>query len=210
MKEKSTLKDVANNYLTHTKNEMGITLVALIVTIIILLILAGVGITALTQTDLFAKAREAKEIAENAQTTENVILGNYENKISEIAGSREEITVDKNEYNQLLKDVDNLKKQSTGFHGINTQNILQQIAINTEYTATEDCIVIGTVATYNTNSAYFLIFIDDTNIYRIGGSNTCWWDYSEIYFPLKKGQKFIIKGFNENYLSYDINAYGLL
>lgn len=28
MKEKSTLKDVANNYLTHTKQEKGITLIA--------------------------------------------------------------------------------------------------------------------------------------------------------------------------------------
>lgn len=28
MKEKSTLKDVANNYLTHTKNKKGITLIA--------------------------------------------------------------------------------------------------------------------------------------------------------------------------------------
>ena len=59
------------------KNEVGITLVALIVTIIILLILAGVGITALTQTGLFEKAKEAKKITENAQTTENIVLGSY-------------------------------------------------------------------------------------------------------------------------------------
>ena len=35
MKEKSTLKDVANNYLTHTVREKGITLIALIVTIVL-------------------------------------------------------------------------------------------------------------------------------------------------------------------------------
>ena len=35
------------------KNNLGITLVSLVVTIIILLILAGVGITALIQTELF-------------------------------------------------------------------------------------------------------------------------------------------------------------
>lgn len=34
MKEKSTLKDVANNYLTHTVREKGITLIALIVTVL--------------------------------------------------------------------------------------------------------------------------------------------------------------------------------
>ena len=33
MKEKSTLKDVANNYLTHTRENKGITLIALVVTI---------------------------------------------------------------------------------------------------------------------------------------------------------------------------------
>ena len=83
------------------KNEVGITLVALIVTIIILLILAGVGITALTQTGLFEKAKEAKKITENAQTTENIVLGSYENKIDEITGSRDEVTISKEEYETL-------------------------------------------------------------------------------------------------------------
>ena len=35
MKEKSTLKDVANNYLTHTKEMKGITLIALVVTMLV-------------------------------------------------------------------------------------------------------------------------------------------------------------------------------
>ena len=83
------------------KNEVGITLVALVITIIILLILAGVGITALTQTGLFEKAKEAKKITENAQTTENIVLGSYENKIDEITGSRDEVTISKEEYETL-------------------------------------------------------------------------------------------------------------
>ena len=66
--------------------EHGITLVALVITIIILLILAGVAITALTQTGLFENARQAKNATENAQIEENVILGSYENKINEVAG----------------------------------------------------------------------------------------------------------------------------
>ena len=49
----------------------GITLVALIITIIILLILSGIGIAILTQTSLFEKAKQAKNITENAQNTEN-------------------------------------------------------------------------------------------------------------------------------------------
>lgn len=43
------------------KNEVGITLVALVITIIILLILSGISITALTQTNLFKNAKEAKK-----------------------------------------------------------------------------------------------------------------------------------------------------
>ena len=39
----------------------GITLVALVITIIILLILAGISIATLSQTGLFQKAKEAKE-----------------------------------------------------------------------------------------------------------------------------------------------------
>lgn len=73
--------------------EHGITLVALVITIIILLILAGVAITALTQTGLFEKAKEAKNAMENAQENENFILGDYENKIQGgiVGGVRENL-----------------------------------------------------------------------------------------------------------------------
>lgn len=64
----------------QNKKEKGITLVALVVTIIILLILAGVAITTLTQTGLFENAKQAKNKTENAQIEENTILGSYENK----------------------------------------------------------------------------------------------------------------------------------
>ena len=62
--------------------EHGITLVALVITIIILLILAGVAITALTQTGLFEKARQAKNATENAQIEEKTILDYYNNKVN--------------------------------------------------------------------------------------------------------------------------------
>ena len=59
------------------KNTKGITLVALVVTIIILLILAGISIQALTQTNLFNQAKRAKNATENAQREENKILSEY-------------------------------------------------------------------------------------------------------------------------------------
>lgn len=71
-------------------NKSGITLVALIVTIIVLLILAGISISALTQTGLFEKAKQAKDKSKSAIETENIILGDYENKIENInANTRE-------------------------------------------------------------------------------------------------------------------------
>ena len=62
------------------------------VTIIILLILAGISISVLTQTGLFGKAKQAEQNSKDAQELENSTLGSYENSINEIVstGSREE------------------------------------------------------------------------------------------------------------------------
>ena len=81
--------------------ENGITLVALVITIIILLILAGVAITALTQTGLFENAKQAKKTMENAQNTENITLAGYSEKINEVTGSRDTVTINKEEYEDL-------------------------------------------------------------------------------------------------------------
>ena len=64
------------------KNKNGITLVALVVTIIILLILAGITISSLTNTGLFAKAQEAKEKTQNAEENQAKILNEYEDELN--------------------------------------------------------------------------------------------------------------------------------
>ena len=71
------------------KEEKGITLVALVITIIVLLILAGIGISVLTQTGLFDKAKQAKEITDNKYEEENMVLAEYNNKINEVFNTRE-------------------------------------------------------------------------------------------------------------------------
>ena len=48
MEKKSTLRSVANDCLTHPLKNHGITLIALVITIIVLLILAAVSISLLT------------------------------------------------------------------------------------------------------------------------------------------------------------------
>ena len=82
----------------------GITLVALVITIIILLILAGISIATLTGSGLFEKARLAEQESKNKQEEEEGILGDYENKIGEyIDSSRDTISISKDEYEKLQK-----------------------------------------------------------------------------------------------------------
>ena len=71
------------------KNCKGITLVALIITIIILLILAGIAIAQLQNNGLFGKSQQAKGKWENAQVEEELELGRTANKI-DILSSRTE------------------------------------------------------------------------------------------------------------------------
>lgn len=65
------------------KNTKGITLVALVITIVILLILAEISIQAITQTNLFDKTKQARNATENAQKEENRTLSTYTDKINE-------------------------------------------------------------------------------------------------------------------------------
>ncbi len=69
--------------------QKGITLVSLVITIVILLILAGISIAQLTGNGLFKNAKLAKEKSENAQKLENSILEEYESELSKyITGTR--------------------------------------------------------------------------------------------------------------------------
>ena len=63
--------------------EKGITLVALVITIVILLILAGISISTLTNTGIFQKAKEAKQKSEEAENEQNKILDEYETELNQ-------------------------------------------------------------------------------------------------------------------------------
>jgi len=64
------------------KENKGITLVALVITIIILLILATISIQSLTNTGLFEKAKEAKEKTKNATENQAKTLNEYEDELN--------------------------------------------------------------------------------------------------------------------------------
>lgn len=74
------------------KNKNGITLISLVVTIIVLLILAGVSIGTLFDVDgLFGKANEATTRWNNAKQGEQEQLGNLTNKIEKFESEDEEL-----------------------------------------------------------------------------------------------------------------------
>ena len=71
------------------RNKKGITLIALVITIIVLLILAGVAIAMLSgENGILTKAAEAKKKTEEAQTNETEDLASYEDVINEMKGKR--------------------------------------------------------------------------------------------------------------------------
>ena len=98
------------------KNMKGITLVALVITIVILLILAGISIQSITNTGLFENAKEAKKQSEIANIKEQIQLEIYA-KQAENTG---EIT--ENEIKSILEKYGtiNYEEDKTTIKGITT------------------------------------------------------------------------------------------
>lgn len=74
------------------RNTKGITLVALVITIIILLILAGISIQMITNIGLFDKTKQAKNATENAQKKENEEISKMEDLIYDYSNNVEQVT----------------------------------------------------------------------------------------------------------------------
>ena len=69
------------------KKNKGITLIALVITIVVLLILAGITIAALSgDNGILTRAKEAKEKTIKAQQEEQNILDSYEDELSNYFG----------------------------------------------------------------------------------------------------------------------------
>ena len=77
MKEKSTLKDVANNYLTHPLKNKGITLITLVITIIIIIILATITLNlAVGDGGLIKQAETTKNLTESTTNKVSGLMSN--------------------------------------------------------------------------------------------------------------------------------------
>ena len=119
------------------KKAKGITLVALVITIIILLILAGISISVLTNTEIIQKAKEAKQKSENAKMQENEYMYSYEKEINKYTA--QELTSEKintilsEKENTFLKDAEgNIFVLPAGFKVVDTGDITAEKGIVVE------------------------------------------------------------------------------
>ena len=92
--------------------DKGITLIALVITIIILLVLAGISISALTNQGLFKNAKAAQNATEKAEKEQGQRLNEYEDEINKYlnnANEDEKIGLITDNINKELSKTDNTK-----------------------------------------------------------------------------------------------------
>lgn len=70
----------------RTNNEKGITLVALVITVVVLLIIAGVAVTTINNTEIIGKTNSAADMFNKAQANESTNLIGYEDLVDEYDG----------------------------------------------------------------------------------------------------------------------------
>ena len=180
----------------------GITLIALVITIIVLLILAGVSITAIIGEDgIITKAKIAKEETEKAADKENIELAVAEYKLEESSSTLEEFLESKewckdvtlNEETQMLKitmtngktyEIENIQGIDSGNEddtGINWNEIKADVVANyDEYLAkaqekgqTKVDIGIGTDGEIVNLDLWNYFFTDDGTGISLGKGEGC-------------------------------------
>lgn len=179
------------------KHKQAITLIALIITVIILLILAGLTINmVLGENGLFNKAKTSVGKYENSHEKENGIIARYE---TEIDNARDTITINKDEYEKLISDIEMLKNQYTTKYPDYTNRIQifnrwWVVDYTETYTASENGFINYDITTRNQGHTY--IYIDDVKIGLIGvrGVSDCTYNCGVV--PIKKGSTFKIVSWN--------------
>ena len=143
-----------------TKENKAITLIALVVTIIILLILAGVTVGfAINGTGLFDKAKQAKEIYSNAQIQEELDIANMNNKIDKIAVVSDRTNTPQNAENTMSSSEHFTGEYYLNYKPIYSKTITVSLPSNSSNTGYQHNIEnVDTIWIDNTNS-----FIDWNN-----------------------------------------------
>ena len=93
------------------KENRGITLVVLVITIVILLILAGITISSLTNTGLFGRAKEAKEKTQAAEENQAKTLNEYEEELNKYVSQSTAVKKVADNIGSVLSTTDNTELQ---------------------------------------------------------------------------------------------------
>ena len=157
----------------NKNKDKGITLVALVITIIILLILATISIQSLTNTGLFQKANEAKEKMQNAEENQAKTLNEYEDELNKyISGTVEE-------RKDPIKEVAN-KVLST------TDNTELQDAYGNKIVVPAGFKIVSDSTTSNATTVDKGIVIEDATTGATAGSQFVWIPVGKIYTDVAK------------------------
>ena len=157
----------------NKNKDRGITLVALVITIIILLILATISIQSLTNTGLFQKAQEAKEKTQNAEENQAKTLNEYEDELNKyISGTVEE-------RKDPIKEVAN-KVLST------TDNTELQDAYGNKIVVPAGFKIVSDSTTSNATTVDKGIVIEDATTGATAGSQFVWIPVGKIYTDVAK------------------------
>lgn len=159
------------------KKSKGITLIALVITIIVLLILAGVSIALLTgENGLIAKAIAARNRTEEAKLDEENKLAQTNEIMDKYVTNRDgSITIDSDTLNQMIETKVNEKMYSpTIFHGnvvTNTMGAHDTAVKVNEFTVTESGkYVINYISKFNwLEDTVFIVWVY-LNDQQIGGN----------------------------------------
>ena len=157
-----------------TKRQNGITLVALVITIIILLILATISIQSLTNTGLFKKAQEAKEKTQNATENQAKTLNEYEDELNKyISGTISKQPVKKVEDNigSVLSTTDNTELQD---------------AYGNKIVVPAGFKIVSNSDTNNATTVDKGIVIEDVTLGATAGSQFVWIPVGKIYTDIAK------------------------
>ena len=136
---------------SNLKNKKGITLIALVITIIVLLILAGVSIATITgENGILKRATTAKQKNDEAVIDENGKIGSYEDVIDNYNSRGDTITISKTELQELIKQ--EVKNQmGSEITGSGSKEILWE----TEATGTREVTLEKNISDYDLIIVYF-------------------------------------------------------
>ena len=209
------------------KRDKGITLIALVVTIIVLLILAGVAIATLTgNSSIIENSNKAAQAYNETASEDEALLGKLENKLKEYTGtnngSKQEITAEKiaNDTSYIGKYVNyevptggdpDVKWRIFYVDGMNGETVTENdrhiylIAddyLKYDYVPTK--IVNETTYTVNKNSNYKLSFTDILKAYK---SNKCSLNITDT--RIRKWIGYVADYRNVQYYNISVVAYML-